>query len=498
MTVQTVADKRLHPGTMALRWLAEAPQTIIGLPVIFGVTSDVGIGWTLFIMFGFAMITLFIAAIRWHRFQYGVGANEIVIESGLISRNRRTIPFSRIQDVDIERKLLHRVFGLAKVRVETGAGGKDEGSLDSVSMGEADNIRAAVRAAKQGITPVDTPEEVDAVLFEMPIGRVLRYGLFSYSFGSLAAILGGLGYLYSQFDELLGDPEVIYKRAQTAAPSEFQSHWVAYGLISLLVLAMLTSVCKVLLSDFGFHLTKDDRGLRRMRGLFTRTEILIPKKRVQLGLITSNPVWSRVGQEGLALQTLGGGEGASGHQVVAPFATRVEIEPILAEIPALRLPGPESFQHVSPRHKWRTIIEFPFIIALGIGLSFVNVWALLAIMPFIFIIPGQWMDAARHSYAVSDDMLFVQSGFWRRKLWLVPIGHAETVSIRRGWIQRKWGLATVLVDTAGATALADPRIVDLDADVAKGLAATLVAIARQERGHRHANPGRRIPDPPNT
>lgn len=501
MTDATVADKRLHPGTMALRWLAEAPQTIIGLPVVFGFMSDIGIGRTVLIMLGFAGVTLLFAAIRWHRFRYGVGTHEIVIESGLLSRNRRTIPFSRIQDVDIERKLLHRVFGLAKVKVESGAGGKDEGSLDSVSMAEADNIRAAVRAAKQGVVPLETSDEPDPVLFEMPLGKVLRYGLFSYSFASLAAIIGGLGYLFSQFEDLLADPEDLYKQAKGYAPGEFQYEWVAYGLIALLVLAMLTSMGKVLLSDFGFRLSKDDRGLRRVRGLLTRTEVLIPKKRVQVGLITSNPVWSRIGQEGLALQTLGGGDAASGHQVVAPFATRDEVLPILDEIPAIRLPHEESFLHVSPRHKWRTIIEFPFIIAFGLGLSYFSWWALLAIVPFFFIIPGQWIDAARHSYALSGDMLFVKSGFWRRKLWLVPVGHAETVSIRRNWLQRKWGLATVLVDSAGATALADPRIVDLDAGVAKALAADLIVIARQERlrqrGRRHADQRRRIPDPSN-
>jgi putative membrane protein len=499
MTGPTVADKRLHPGTVALRWLAEAPQTIIGLPALLAFASDIGLWIALLIMATMALVTLGFSYVRWSRFKYGTGAHEIVIESGVFSRNRRTIPFSRIQDVDIERRLLHRIFGLAKINVESGAGGKDEGALDSVSIAEADQIRAAVRLAKGQMSPdvQIASEERDEIIFAMPLARVWKQGLFSFSFSSLAAIVGGLGYVLSQFDDWLGNPKDLLNRAQASANANFDPLWIVWGIALLLFLAMVTSVGKALLTNFDFRLTRDERGLRRVRGLFTRTEVMIPKKRVQIGLVTSNPVWSRIGHEGLALQTLGGGDAASGHQIAAPFAMRDEIVPIIAELPELRLPDATGFEPVSPRHRWRTIFEFPFIMIGGLIAGWFFHWIWIFSIPLLFILVGQWIDAGRHGYLLDGDMLFVKSGFWRRKLWLVPIRNAETVSIRRNWLQRKWGLATVLVDTAGATAFADPRIVDLDARVAKALAAHLIAIARQARGLSHADQGRRISDPSN-
>ncbi len=502
MTGLTVADQRLHPGTMALRWLAEAPQTIIGLPVLAGIASDIGIGAVVLIMIAIGLVTLGFAYLRWSRFRYGIGATEIIIESGVLSRNRRTIPFSRIQDVDVERKLLHRVFGLAKVKVESGGGGKDEGSLDSVSIAEADRIRAAVRHAKgqhiavAGLSAV--PEERDDIIYALPLAKVLKFGLFSYSFSSLAAIAGGLWYLYTQLDDVLGGTDRLVKQAQGYAPARLAPSWVLGGIALLLFLALITSVGKVLLRDYDFRLTRDARGLRRTRGLLTRTEVMIPKQRVQLGLITSGPIWARFGYEALALQTLGSGDGLSGHQVAAPFATRHDVMPILDELPTLIVPDGVAFQPVSPRHRWRTIVEMPFIIAGGLVLGWFVPWALIFLIPFLLIIPGQWIDAARHCYALSGDMLYVKSGFWRRKLWIVPVGSAETVSIRRNWLQRRWGLATVRVDTPGATAFADPRIVDLDERTAKALAMHLTRTAQAVRGQTHADQGRRIPDPSNT
>src|SRR3546814_8824644 len=91
---------------------------------------------------------IFVNWIIWSRFRYGVGPGEIVIEKGLLHRTRRSIPFERIQDVDIERGPLQRLFGLAKVKIETGGSGKDEGLLDSVTLAEADRLRGIIRAGK--------------------------------------------------------------------------------------------------------------------------------------------------------------------------------------------------------------------------------------------------------------------------------------------------------------------------------------------------------------
>ena len=64
----------------------------------------------------------------WTRFEYRVGDNEIRIDSGIFSRTHRSIPFDRVQDVDITQGPVARVLGMAQVRFETGASaGQDEG-----------------------------------------------------------------------------------------------------------------------------------------------------------------------------------------------------------------------------------------------------------------------------------------------------------------------------------------------------------------------------------
>ena len=123
MSAPTIADRRVHPATILLRFLKEAPSTVVALPAGIAILSKGDFSRALAVAAVAGLVFLFFGWLNWSRFKYGVGEREIVIESGVLSRNRRSIPFDRIQDVDIERALLARIFRLAKVRIETGAGG---------------------------------------------------------------------------------------------------------------------------------------------------------------------------------------------------------------------------------------------------------------------------------------------------------------------------------------------------------------------------------------
>src|SRR5215204_7077426 len=97
-------------------------------------------------LFGAVLLLLFMAAslfLYWRRFEYRVGENEIRIDSGILNRTHRSIPFDRIQDVDMTQGPLARLLGLAKVKFETGGatqGGKDEGVLQAIPLARAEEI----------------------------------------------------------------------------------------------------------------------------------------------------------------------------------------------------------------------------------------------------------------------------------------------------------------------------------------------------------------------
>ena len=169
---------------------------------------------------------IFFAYLRWARFTYTVGADDIRVESGVLSREARSVPYERIQDVSIEQKFVSRLFGLVEVKFETGAGGGDDLKLAYLPEVEGERLRELVRSRRDGSSPpeqdiaTDIAPEPDArLLYEMGPGRVLTFGLFEFSLAVVAVVAGAA----QQLDFLL--PFEVWDwrswREQIAGPGQW-------------------------------------------------------------------------------------------------------------------------------------------------------------------------------------------------------------------------------------------------------------------------------------
>lgn len=489
MTMDTVADRRVHPATIPLRFLKEAPSTILGIPAAYAFMSRPGVTGVILFAAIVAVIAILFQWLVWSRFRYGIGERDMVIESGILSRTRRSIPFDRIQDVDIERGPLARLFGLAKLRIETGGSGGDEGVLDSVTLDEAERLRTALRAARLGpaIAADETGEgagEYADLLFEMPFSRLLVSGVLNFS---LVWIAGIFAMLQAVEDWL---PFDIYERSLWENAEQGLRDRLSFGALAFvaslaLLLGLVTGIVRTVGRDFGFRLTLEAEGLRRQRGLLTRSDVLIPRARTQLAIVAGGPLRRLFGMFGLTFQTLSGGrgKGEGGPQRAAPLANGDEIARILSAIGGYRIADPERLEIVSSRRIIRRLIGGlgPVALIVAIALFFP---AALLILPFLLIpLALAFIERRFHRFGIADGLLFVQSGVWRQRQWIVPLTRIQSLKLRRSWLQRRLALSTLFVDSAGAPSLGGVRIEDLGDERARELADRLAASIQVGTAH---------------
>lgn len=475
MRLDTVADRRLHPATFLIRAIRSLPQYMVGLPAVVGVMSDTSFRILLLIALGGVAAALVGAFLFWKRFRYGVGSGEIVIESGILQRQRRVIPFHRIQDIDIERGLLARLFGTAKVRIETGGAAKNEGDLDSVALEEAHHLREVLRRSHAGADAVAAEEagpEPEPLLFRMDVGRVLLAGLFNFSLVFIAVLFGSLEYL-----ELFGIDPWSLDWIDPARDYARQASWGVSALAILLVLlvGIVAGVLRTLARDFNFRLTRIAGGFRRRRGLFTLSEVVIPFRRVQLSLIRSGFVARHFGWFALEFQTLNADAAKSGHQVAAPFARMEEVLHVLQEVHPVPLPPEEDYLRVSTRHilrqslRWLAGLALPFI-----ALSIVWPPLLFALLLLPLLVGAAALQWRHHRYCLTPAALYVRQGFLTRRLWTVSYERIQTITVDEGPLQRRLGLASIWIDTAGASLFRSPAIANLPARQAHDLSRRLL------------------------
>jgi putative membrane protein len=476
-----VADRRLHPATLVSRTLRVIPEAAGGMAAYGALIARADFGRVLLMILAGILFAGIAAFLGWWRFRYGVGEREIVIESGVISRKRRVIPFERVQDIAIEQRLLARLFGTAHVKIETGGSAADEGHLDSIALDEAHALRDIVRGRKAGEaapTPGETRDAPEPLLFEMGLGRVLFSGLFNFSVVFVAAIFAVL-----QNAEELGLIEPTDFALKSAGiPVRI---WVVATLVTLgavLLLGMAAGVVRTLARDYGFRLTRAASGLRRRRGLVTLSEAVIPIRRMQVARIESGIIARALGWYSLDFQTLGADARGRGAQAAAPFARIEEVRPILAET-GFPEPGDEAAWQRAPR---RSIVRRALFPAIGAAAALAGAFALAAeagagaavLLLLALAAPLRW---TRHRHLIGDEALFVAGGVMKHRVRIMPFARAQAIEISATPFQRLLRLASLRVDTAGAPNARGIAIVDLDAADAAAVAERLLALFQARR-----------------
>lgn len=99
--------------------------------------------WFFFLSF-IVVFAYVVARLQYHFYRYELTNAVFKKESGIIWKRYVSIPYNRIQNVDIHRNLWARVLGLSDIQIHTaGVGGvaSGEGSLPALSREKAEKLR---------------------------------------------------------------------------------------------------------------------------------------------------------------------------------------------------------------------------------------------------------------------------------------------------------------------------------------------------------------------
>lgn len=152
--------KRLHPKAVRLffieniLWLLFLGLMLglVAVPALLGITKGNTAFlfnlWppVLFFLIFIPIFSYFLAKLSYRFYKYGLTSEGIKIEKGVIWKRYITIPYGRIQNVDIYRGPLARFLGLSDLQIQTagysyGKSRSTEGRLPGLSPKDAEALR---------------------------------------------------------------------------------------------------------------------------------------------------------------------------------------------------------------------------------------------------------------------------------------------------------------------------------------------------------------------
>ena len=475
--------ERLHP-LLLLTGLGGSLRGMAGGYAFIGYLAVSGQARTA-LFAGLALLIVLAASLflYWRRFEFRVGASEIRIDSGIFSRTHRSIPFDRIQDVDITQGPVARLVGIAKVKFETGGSGgadADEGVLAAIPLQRAEELRTLVRTHRTGASAAVAPTaETDHIpVFAMDSRRVLLAGLFNFSLALFAGLVGAT----QTFGDALGfDPlSRSFWLSMLSVGDPIADYILAHRLVAalggaavLVLIGLATGIVRTVLREFGFRLDRTDVGLRRRRGLLTRTDVTLPAKRAQAAIVGTGPLRDSFGWRELKLQSLASDEGGGGDHVLAPLAREDEVGEILSALGWRPLSDAIDWLRVSRAYVWSLAVGLSPLLLLALLASLdiaVGAAALLGVGALGAVaLVLRWRGWRRTLYALDGDRLLMRSGWWRRRTVILPLDRIQSIDLTESFVTRFFGTAGLAFGVAGGSGFSAHEIPALPRETAREL-----------------------------
>src|SRR5690606_7994867 len=276
---------RLHPWSWLFVLLAQLRSFAVPLLalLLFGRGDAQWMQWELLGGAAGGLLALS-SVVQYFTYRYGVIGTDLVIRAGLLQRHTRNIPLARIRNVSLHRSVLHRLFGVAEVRLESAGGARAEAHMRVLSLAAAAELERLVQsgataaAAGTGIGAAGTGSGAAAgdrgeQLLALPIAELVRLGLISNR--GMVVVGAGFAALWQLAPGDAGDwieavGEWLLGRASALQLGTLAT---AVGVAVLVAAAVavlrLLSIVLALVQFHGFRLRLGGEAISVERGLLT-------------------------------------------------------------------------------------------------------------------------------------------------------------------------------------------------------------------------------------
>jgi putative membrane protein len=474
--------RRPHPGFMVVEMARTLRSLVFPFIVIVlgsGALRDPFSPRTLAMLGMFSVIllgSLLWNLMEWRFFRYALTPSRLLVRSGWIQRQERSVPYQRIQSVDVVETPTYRLLGLARVRVETAAGGMGDASevdIRAVRRDEATAVRDRLMRERQiarqaapevstvateGLAAMDAAATEGELVRAMSLRELLLAGATSGTIGPAAAVIGaGL----SVVDDIV--PETWWERVPWERVGSLWSNLGVIGIFVLIValLAWLMAIAGTVITYYGFELRRSDEHLFMQRGLLEKRRVTVPIHRIQAIQIEEGILRQPFGFVSMDYTSAGRrGEGESGSGTLFPFLRRRDLQAMLERIaPEFAIDLEAGGLNRLPRRALPRYIIGGTVSALLFGALVIGVldwwrddvpwWGYLPLLMVPARILTGWLAYRDAGWTLGDRVLALRARSLARSTMITTRRRIQHRALTANPLQRRAGLVTLHVSVAG-------------------------------------------------
>lgn len=412
-----------------------------------------------YVVLAFAAFNLIGSVLTYFRFYFQIENNSIVIDKGVLKRTKTNIPFERIQTINFSQNIIHQIFNVVSVEIDTAGAGKAEISIDALNKEQANALREYILAEKELLVTESSDatlttdveiEEPQLLLHLNPID-LFKVGISQNHLRSMGIIFA---FVFTTINEITNNIADLV----TEQFSQYEKYLVNNTLFAFLasailviVISFLFSLINTLLKYFDLKLWINKKGLKLVRGLLNREEISINTNKVQMVSWSTNPIRKIFKMYTLQIAQASSTEvNAQKSKINVPGSYKQQISKVIKMVFPSEYLGNEPKHRISPQVISR-IFLFSGIIPTLLGLSawFVveqKAFFALLFIPLSFFLAKLYYK--KSSYEINEELIRRNRGIIETEHVLTQIHKVQVVKVTQSWYQRRKQLASLKLYTA--------------------------------------------------
>ncbi len=424
----------------------------------------------MWLFFGLSLVySAVVSVLRYRNFKFLVNKNQLVLNTGILTKEVTNIPLDRIQSVQLHQNIIQRILRITGLKKDTAGSAAEELEIPALSKLKANALLEFLKSRIEPETqneesreqildeenpPVKKPKAPKRKLVDLDFRALLTLAITeNHVRNGLIAIAFIMGYAgqYLEYSE-----EFLIEAFDDYAPELINSGVAAFlsFIVLFLTLSVLLSFVQVMLKFFDFKAEVDDNSFYIASGLLRRNEYTVPLKKIQFLEWKTNFLRKRIGFESISIFQGRSVEAVNRNQLEIPACYQEQTDEVMKTMYE-ELEEDDYFFLVQP-HKFYRVYKFIIQCLVGlpifgvIGLASGYYFSSVALYGLYVMLCVFWAEKFYHSVNlwINEEVVIYERGWLFPKRTVVKFHKFQTVELDQSIFQKRRGICHFTFSTA--------------------------------------------------
>lgn len=327
----------------ALRFIKDGLLNLLPILVLFVTQVEQKLFWGQIAVAVASLVLVLYAFAYYRNFKYRItDGHEILLNKGVFKKERLTLKFARVQNVNIAEPFYFQPANLVNCIFDAAGSSAQEAVIPGVKLSYAEQVREQVMEFKAQLQQQEQPSLEQSEATDKPKtltisnAEIAKFGLMSnMAILALAALAPFMNVIFEYLEKTIINRLEAILNEQAAFVGSAAAIAVLIMSVAIVLCAILLSVVMALVRFFNFQLYFQDDKFKRVAGLFERQQLSISVSKIQSVQIKQNIIARLLNRYTLICPQVSSGGMAAGvaahknkQTLVMPVITKEQVQTV--------------------------------------------------------------------------------------------------------------------------------------------------------------------------